>query len=269
MIRRTSGRSGVVLPRDRRPHGRFFINNSEQECRAQGLPTQRHVTTTASCRLCNWPLVRVSVGVSKAVPTRPLNNHHVEVLFCRQTRTYTPIPCGKRRTKTCNTISPSFVLAPFFPTKRGPFNGPLITGVLCPGRRAAAASAAEVDTAAPAWHGCTTAAAARRRTMTTRGGNRGRRGCSSNSSSYSPNNRGGQLQQPYNGAASQHPQQGWGKTWGQTRGGREGGVGWGGGAVSLRQQQQQPSMQKQPHQSNWQQQRRRWSKQQQQQQLSS
>ena len=35
--------------------------------RAQGPPTQRHVTTTASCRSRNWPVVRASVGLSKVV----------------------------------------------------------------------------------------------------------------------------------------------------------------------------------------------------------
>ena len=34
---------------------------------AQGPPTQRQLTTTASCRSRNWPVVRASVGVSEVV----------------------------------------------------------------------------------------------------------------------------------------------------------------------------------------------------------
>ena len=109
MIRRTSGHSGVVLPRDHRAHRRSYINKSEQECRAQRPPTQGHVTTTASCRSCNWPVVRASVGVSEVVRTRPSNNH-VEILFCRQTPKNTPDPVWEPPDKGLQCYFPFFFL---------------------------------------------------------------------------------------------------------------------------------------------------------------
>ena len=109
MIRRTSGRSGVLL--DHPAHRKFYINKSEQECRAQGPPTQRHMTTTASCRSRNWPVVRASVGVSEVVRST----------YCRPSKNHVTFRSGGRlASRPPKFLVPLFFLAPWAPTKKVP-----------------------------------------------------------------------------------------------------------------------------------------------------
>ena len=96
---------------DHRGHRRFYTNKSEQECRAQGPPIQRHVTTTASCRSHNWPVVRASVGESEV-------NHST---YCRPSKNHVKLRSGGRLASRRPTFRFSFYfLAPCTLTKKVP-----------------------------------------------------------------------------------------------------------------------------------------------------
>ena len=96
----------MLLPRDHRAQGRFSISKSEQECRAQGPPTQRQQPTETRDNHGQLSIAQTAgspcIGgcISEVVRSRG-SKSHVEFCSAGRLASRPPIPCGKRRTKTC------------------------------------------------------------------------------------------------------------------------------------------------------------------------